>query len=95
MNMQDGIKELELKLKAIKEILDPKNADLFEDINKAIRILEHRNANHYKSIDIKLCNFTRIIYETGILRDLDEEEHSKLTDLLNQASTIAGKISIK
>ncbi len=93
--MQDDIKELELKLKVIKEILDLKKADLFEDIEKAIQILEHRNTNHYKAIDIKLCNFTRIIYETGILRDLDEEEHSKLTDLLNQANTIAGKINKK
>ncbi len=80
MNMQADIKELEVKLKTIKKILDPKNADLFEDIDKSIRILKHKNKNHYK---------------TCIVCDLDDEMYSKLTDLLNQASTIAGKISRK
>lgn len=45
----------------------------FVDLEKSIEIAKQKNINQLYIIDVKIQNFVRLLYETGILRNVDKE----------------------
>jgi hypothetical protein len=60
----------------------------FDDLNKSIKIVEQRNVNQYSKIEKEIENFTRILFETGVLYNLDEETYKRFMNNLNQINNI-------
>ncbi|CEN39704.1 hypothetical protein [Capnocytophaga cynodegmi] len=45
----------------------------FVDLEKSIEIVKQKHINQLYIVDVKIQNFVRLLYETGILRDIDNE----------------------
>ncbi|MBV7441290.1 hypothetical protein KRX57_07640 [Weeksellaceae bacterium TAE3-ERU29] len=88
--MKGKILELENELKEIKYLLNNKLEieSSFEDIDKSIMILAQKNESQYSSILKKINNFSRMLYETGLLNNIDDEVYNTLLCKLNKVDEI-------
>ncbi|GIM52116.1 hypothetical protein ACI76O_11220 [Capnocytophaga cynodegmi] len=68
------INELENTLYELRDIMYNKLFQKdFVDLEKSIEIVKQKHINQLYMIDVKIQNFVRLLYETGILRDIDNE----------------------
>ncbi|CEN37551.1 hypothetical protein [Capnocytophaga cynodegmi] len=68
------INELENTLYELRDIMYNKLFQKdFVDLEKSIEIVKQKHINQLYIVDIKIQNFVRLLYETGILRDIDNE----------------------
>ncbi len=85
MNTTSKELQLESALKEITDFLRNKIgiSEIFEDIDKSLKIIALKNRNYYPSIEKKIRNFTRILYETGIFRSLSENDYIIFINKIN------------
>ncbi|MFK8377600.1 hypothetical protein [Capnocytophaga canimorsus] len=68
------INELENTLYELRDIMYNKSFQKdFVDLEKSIEIVKQKHINQLYIVDVKIQNFVRLLYETGILRDIDNE----------------------
>ena len=68
------INELENTLYELRDIMYNKLFQKdFVDLEKSIEIVKQKHINQLYIVDVKIQNFVRLLYETGILRDIDNE----------------------
>ncbi|MFK8267463.1 hypothetical protein [Capnocytophaga cynodegmi] len=68
------ISELENTLYELRDIMYNKLFQKdFVDLEKSIEIVKQKHINQLYIVDVKIQNFVRLLYETGILRDIDNE----------------------
>lgn len=82
--------KLESILNEISDILYNKmNINIhFEDLDRSINIVKQKNTKHYISINKKIANLTRVLYDTGLLYKVREDEYEELINKLIEIDSL-------
>lgn len=85
---------LKMELIKLQEILyNEFNSEYrYEDIDNSIKILNQKNKKQYCSISNKINNFSRILYETGVLNNLNDDIYEEFIKVLKNVEDIVNSI---
>ncbi|MGV4460442.1 hypothetical protein ACQ1Q5_02790 [Ornithobacterium rhinotracheale] len=85
---------LKLELIKLQEILynEFNSKYRYEDIDNSIKILNQKNKKQYCSIANKINNFSRILYETGVLNNLNDNIYEEFIKVLKNVEDIVNSI---
>lgn len=87
------INELENTLYELRDIMYNKLFQKdFVDLEKSISIVKQKNINQLYMVNVKIQNFVRLLYETGVLRDIDNEVYNIIIRHINRINYLLKNI---